>query len=318
MTKRRALLGTAVATAGLLVLVAVFALRYREPPLDGPAEPDPSIGKPVEQASVFFVGHSLIGSDMPQMIATFAQARGKRYEAHGQLGWGTSLLEHWRWDGVMDGDAPGGFKTDNRQPFYAGDAKTQLASGRYDVLILIEANGNVGGRLRKTVDSAAELVSLARAKNPHLRAYVYAGWPDRSTTPSLAAWRQQVSAAVRWCEDVARGINSAVAGPDVGVIPGGAILAEITEAAEAGQLPGVARAEQLFLDTVHPSHLGFYAIALAHYATIFRDDPTGLPAATRTEAGKPAQPTPGDAAAARMQAIVWEFLRKYPRAAIVR
>jgi len=128
---------------------AVEPLGPRAEPVAGPeptatavtttAVPDP--GASIEHASVFFVGHSLVGADMPQMVGTFARARGKKYQAHGQLGWGTALREHWAWDGKLNGDAPAGFDGDNRAPFFAGEAKKQLSTGKYDVLIMAESNG---------------------------------------------------------------------------------------------------------------------------------------------------------------------------------
>ncbi|MGB3965782.1 MAG: hypothetical protein WBO45_03560 [Planctomycetota bacterium] len=307
----------AIAVGGLAV-VAVIALvvrqRSAEPVATGPAEPDPTIGQPVAGAKVFFLGHSLVGPHLPQLVESFAVARGKACEVHGQLGWGTMLRQHWGWDGAMDDAAPPGFQRDNRPPFFLGEAKAQLDTGSYQVLVLTESNGHVRIGVRETVEHATRFVRRARTKNPTLRAYVYTGWLDRKEFDSPAAWRERTRADRAWWERVADGINAAIPGPDVGVIPGGAILAAVSEAVEQGRVPGVARDEELFADSVHLGQLGLYVIALAQYAVIFRDDPTGLPDRTRSESGESA-PVPS-AVAASLQALVWEHLRSWPRAAI--
>jgi hypothetical protein len=318
MSKRSRWIG-AVVVAGLVVAAAVVVVMRTEAlVLLSSPEPDPTIGQPVPSANVFFIGHSLVGPDMPQMLRSFAAARGKRYETHGQLGWGTSLKTHWDWDGAMNDRAPLGFPKDNRAPFFAGEAKAQLDTGSHDVLVLIESTGHTTIGVRETVEHATRFLERARAKNPRLRAYVYSGWRDRQEFPSLAAWRDQIKTDQAWWERVADGVSARVSGPDVGVIPGAAILAAVTEAIEKGELADIARVDDLFADTVHVNTLGFYPIALAHYATIFRDDPSGLPAVVTGESGEPVKLSPTPAAAARLQALVWQHLQRYPRAAISR
>ncbi|MFN3723068.1 MAG: hypothetical protein ACK4VZ_08500, partial [Paracoccaceae bacterium] len=65
------------------------------------AAPVPAPDGPV---AVYHLGHSLVGRDMPAMLAQLAPP-GHRYDS--QLGWGTTLQAHW-------GDAPiNGFDDDN-------------------------------------------------------------------------------------------------------------------------------------------------------------------------------------------------------------
>jgi hypothetical protein len=300
-------------TAGLVIVRRTDVLVLFNTP-----EPDPTIGQPVKSARVLFIGHSLVGSALPQMIGTFAAARAKSYATHGQLGWGTSLKAHWEWDGAMNDAAPLGFPRDNRAPFFAGEAKAQLDSGAYDVLVLIESTGHTTIDVRETVAHATRFVERARKRNPSLRAYVYTGWLDRKEAPSLAAWREQIRADRGWWERVADGVSARVAGPDAAVIPGAAILADVTEAIERGEIPDIGNVEELFGDTVHLNAIGFYVIALAHYAAIFRDDPRGLPAVVVGENGEQVDKSPTPAAAAALQALVWRHLQGYPRAAISR
>ncbi|MFD1807714.1 hypothetical protein ACFSHQ_04690 [Gemmobacter lanyuensis] len=58
---------------------AAFAARYTEP-----LPPQPP-------AAVYHLGHSLVGRDMPAMLAQLL-----RHRYHSQLGWGASLNQHWQ------------------------------------------------------------------------------------------------------------------------------------------------------------------------------------------------------------------------------
>ncbi len=48
---------------------------------------------PAGPLKTYHVGHSQVGRDMPAMLAQLAG-----HEYHSQLGWGTSLKEHWEPD----------------------------------------------------------------------------------------------------------------------------------------------------------------------------------------------------------------------------
>ncbi len=61
--------------------------------------------------SVYHLGHSLVGRDMPAMLA---QLGGAGHDYALQLGWGTSLKEHWEPDQPING-----FETENDTPHSA-------------------------------------------------------------------------------------------------------------------------------------------------------------------------------------------------------
>lgn len=299
----RALLRTLLTALGLLS-------ACNSGPSDGRVAPDITPQGPVQSARVFFFGHSLVDQDLPAMLGSLARARGKSYAAHGQLGWGTTLLAHSRWNGVLDKSAPGGFTAENRAPFFAGEGKAQLATGKYDVLVLTESNGHTRGDGYETVASALTLVKLARKANPSLRVFLYANWLDRAEAEfkgSLAAWQDATERDIRWWQNVAERVNRKLGSPLVRVIPGGPVLVKVTRAIEQGKLPGVT-VDDLFRerDTVHINDRGFYVLALLHYAAIFRDTPLGLPAQTASEAG-PAEPFSAQNAAL-VQGIVADYL----------
>ncbi len=272
----------------------------------------------VRSARVFYFGHSLVDQDMPKMVGSLASARGKTYTSQGQLGWGTQLRDHFEWDGDF-GDAPLGFPEENQgRSFFAGEGKAQLRMmGRYDVLVLTESNGHTRGDGNETVDYATRLIEIARQANPTIRVYLYSNWLDRSESEfgDDDAWRTKTEADIAWWESVADRINARINGPDIFVIPGSVLLSRVTREVAMGRLSGLT-VDGLFRegDGVHVNDRGFYVIALAHYAAIFRDTPVGLPAQTETEDGPAEAHTAQNAM--RLQQLVWDYIRGYARAGI--
>ena len=87
------------------------------------------LSKPSGALNVYHLGHSLVGRDMPAMLAQLA-GEGHRYDS--QLGWGTSLKEHWEPDLAING-----FDQENAHPRFR-PAKEALGSGEYDCVVLTE------------------------------------------------------------------------------------------------------------------------------------------------------------------------------------
>lgn len=300
----------------LSICTLLSACEKKPAPAPKPVVAAPVPAGPVESAKVFYFGHSLVDQDMPLMVGSFAKARAKTWLARGQLGWGTPLAEHHDWNGKFDDDAPPGFADENKgRAFFAGEGKAQIKSGKYDVMVITESNGHTRTEGDETVDYATRLSKLARKANPDVRIFLYTNWLDRKLFSSDEAWRTQTDRDITWWERVADRVNAELDGPDLLVIPGGPILVAVTREAAADKLSGV-KVNDLFRkgDGVHVNDLGFYVIALAHYAAIFRDSPVGLPVETATEDG-PAD-TFNPEAAARIQQIVWTKLRSYPRSGI--
>ncbi|UWQ85505.1 hypothetical protein [Leisingera caerulea] len=293
-------LGAAAATLGLMV----FATRSRSvrvpPPLTPPEGP----------LKVFHLGHSLVGPDMPHMLAQIAP---QRHGYNSQLGSGTSLRAHWEpEEDILD------FKTANRAPAFR-DAKEAIGSGDYGAVVLTEMV-----ELRDAIkyfDAAKYLekwADLAREAAPRSRLYLYETW-HRLDDPD--GWLERIDGDLEalWV--------GKLLGPDsrrnpqqpVYLIPGGQVLGAVARAAEAGKIPGLASRESLFartadgqLDTIHINDLGAYVVALTHFAVLYQRSPVGLPHELTRADGSPAEAFSADAAA-KVQQIVWQVVRGLPR-----
>jgi hypothetical protein len=268
------------------------------------------LAPPDAALSVYHLGHSLVGRDMPVMLNQLAAAAGFTAHSHAsQLGWGASLDQHRR------ANVPG-MEEENAHPNHR-PAAAALASGEYDAVVMTEmVEIRDAIRYHDSANALAHWARTARAGNPGARLYLYEtwhrlddaeGWLARIDADSTRAWQDQL-------------LRVAMAAPDVGtihIIPGGQVLAAVTRAIEAGEVPGLTHREELFsrdaagtLDPIHLNDLGAYIIALTHFAALYHRSPVGLPGVLLRADGQPATPIP-DAALAPLQTLVWQVVRQY-------
>jgi hypothetical protein len=313
----------ALLTAGLLLAAAFgwWASRLDHPPSDTLvasvyAAP---LAAPEEPLTVFHLGHSLVSRDMPAMVAQLA-GDGHWYDS--QLGWGTSLQEHWYPDMPI-----AGFDVENAHPRYR-DAKEAISSGDYDALVLTEMV-EIRDAIRYR-DSGAYLhkwAEFARAEDPGLRIYLYESWPELDD-PEGWLTRLDLDLARYWereilFRDLAMTEGGADGGAAIHVIPAGQVMAAFVRAVEArGGVDNVRDRYDLFArtpegeqDMIHVNDLGAYLVALTHYAVLYHRSPEGLPHELRRADGTMAE-APGPEAARLMQQTVWDVVRRYPKTGV--
>lgn len=268
------------------------------------------LAPPTGPVATYHIGHSLVGRDMPAMLAQLA-GDGYRYES--QLGWGAELQAHWE----PDEELAGGELENNHSRFR--EAHEAVASGDYDVLVLTEKV-----EIKDSIDyhESWRYLSLWAGKaweaNPGTRVYLYETWPARDTEEG---WRTRLDLDLDryWQREI---IDRALAvdGIDrpIYVIPGGQVMAAFLAAVESrGGVGGVRSADDLFKDMIHFNDKGAYLMALAHYAVIFGRSPVGLPHALSRADGTPAN-APDPKAARLMQEVVWEVVTSLERTGVRR
>ncbi|KRW94726.1 hypothetical protein [Paracoccus sp. MKU1] len=256
---------------------------------------------------VYHLGHSLVGRDMPAMLAQLA---GHDYAL--QLGWGTALREHFQ-----GREAVNGFDQENATPRYR-DAHQALQSGDYDAFVMTEMV-----RLKDAIQYkesrlyAGKWAAEAAAGNPGGEIFLYESWHALDDQPDWLA-RLPDDLETMWKPGLLWPAARA-AGKPVWLIPVGQVMARLVAEAEAkGGIAELASREDLFarspdgtLDTIHPNDLGVYLVALTHYAVLYGQSPVGLPHELMRADGSPADaPTPE--LARRMQEVVWEVVSTNP------
>lgn len=274
---------------------ATLAAHY-ETPLPRPAHP----------MQVYHLGHSLVGQDMPAMLA---QLMGEGYGYALQLGWGASLDQHWR------GEVPG-FDSENDTEAHR-PAHEAVASGIYDAVVLTEmVELRDAIRYHDSPRALADWAQLARAARPDVRLYLYETWHGLDDP---AGWEARIARDLPdlWEGEVLAGAKARPGVGTIHVIPAGQAMAAVVRAMEAGQVPGLDRREMLFRknpdgtqDVIHLSDLGAYVVALTHFAVLAGETPVGLPHALRRADGSLAT-APSAEAAAVLQQVVWQVVTGY-------
>ncbi|WP_232796490.1 hypothetical protein [Roseovarius salinarum] len=264
---------------------------------------------PGDGLRVFHLGHSLVGRDMPAMLQQLA-GTGHAYES--QLGWGTSLMQHWEPDEPIKG-----FDEENAHPRFR-PAHEAVGSGDYDAVVLTEMV-----EIRDAIkyhDSGSyfpKWAASARAGNAETRVYLYETWP-RLDDPD--GWLTRLDRDVEryWTEEILLR-DLAVNAPErpAYLIPAGQVMAAFVRALESrGSIGAVQSRQDLFrrteadeLDPIHVNDLGAYLVALTHYAVLYQRSPVGLPHELRRADGTPAA-APSEEVARLMQRTVWEVVKE--------
>ncbi len=269
--------------------------------------------KPEGALSVFHLGHSLVGRDMPAMLAQLAGA-GHSYDS--QLGWGTSLMQHWQ-----GGDAINGFAEENAHPRYR-DAKQAIGSGTYDAVVLTEMVEITDAiRYHDAAEYLARWAGLAWDANPDARIYLYETWHH---TDDKNGWLARIDADLRayWLGRVKYPALASTDAP-IHLIPAGQVMAAFVRTVDAaGGTSDVKTQDDLFAkredgtpDTIHFNDLGAYLVALTHFAVLYHRDPAGLPYALLRADGTAADAPDADTARL-MQQVVWDVVRRHPETGV--
>lgn len=249
---------------------------------------------------ILFVGHSLVGPDLPPLVEGGLRLMDQPATVSAQ---------------IING-APLRFNLDNSATAEGVDARAELPKGQTEVLILTEAIP-LAEQLRwnDTPGAIAAFAELARAGNPDVRVFVYETWHSR--TPGSAsegepnaglAWRERLTADLPLWEGAVR--EASAKGVDVALIPAGQAMARLSDAVEAGEVPGIASMDAFFSDDIHLSDKGKYFVALVHVAAITGASPEGLPA-QMTRTWKSRDAVIADDLAAVLQRLAWETVSSY-------
>lgn len=212
----------------------------------------------------YHIGNSLtLGLDLGR-LTNWATARGQTYTGGRHIQLGARLHEIWV--------NPSG----NQFPVAPyGSFNTALPNNSFDVLTLepyLESAATAQARI-------ADFTQLA-AGDPQV--YVYQIWPWKAWGDYAVNWNRTANGS----GDITmptRSYYQQLMGnldPATRLIPTGEVLYEVDALIKAGGLPGFASITQLYLDdncTCHLNDVGNLVLASTVFATIFKQDPSGLP-----------------------------------------
>lgn len=248
---------------------------------------------------VLFVGHSLVGPDLPGLVEA----------ALDQIS-GPTVVEAQ----VING-SPLGYNWDHSQGAEGVDGRARLARGGVDVLVLTEAQPIAVQE--RSADQVARWAALAQGANPDVRVFLYESWPSLASGPGVviagdpaagSPWAERVQAELAVWEGIAA--EASAKGVPVGIIPAGQAMLALSQAMAKGAVPGLTDLRQVFNDDMHPNGKGLYFLAMVQAAAIAGKSPQGLPAKlTRNWPSRDAVISEEQARA--FQRIAWEVVSTY-------
>ena len=271
---------------------------------------------PRSSASVYFIGHSLIDSPLPELIHRLATAAGKNHRYSYQLIIGAPIV--WNWEHAGEGKI--------------SNAKTELARpGYYDALVVTEALPILEHLTwSDPIGNSLKFYDLARNANPHIVFYLYETWHEAPNSETADHYIRTIQTERAYWERILHGINRArPSGQRAYMIPAGQAFERLIREISAGNLHDArrnTRSTYYGLDSrldylgdytepnrVHLNTLGAYFVALVHFATIYRQSPVGLPTLMNFNGGIEGVPASVDPAlATKLQQIAWDAVRAYP------
>lgn len=256
-------------------------------------------------AEILFVGHSLVGPDLPPLVEGGLRQMQQPASVAAQ---------------IING-APLRFNLQNSSAAVGVDARKELAKGETRVLILTEAIPLAEHlKWNDTPGAIAAFAEMAKTANPDTRVFLYETWHSRRSGPGTVIegdpgasqpWRDRLTADLPLWEGAVR--EAAAQGANVALLPAGQAMARLSDAVAAGQVPGITSMDAFFSDDIHLSDKGLYFVALVHLAAITGASPEGLPA-LMTRSWKSREAMIPDNLAPVLQRIAWEAVSGYSAA----
>ena len=261
--------------------------------------------------SILMVGHSLFGTDGPDMLQEALQAGRGEGRVTAQIINGAPLKYNWENSDTAEGV----------------DARAVLPDGTTTHLILTEAIPLENHTTWSDTGVYAQaFAGLAVAANPDAHVYIQETWhslksgtgakveyDDKANIPWRSRLDQDLPVWENIVAEVAAGNRSDTA--TVSLIPAGQAMARLYDEIAAKNVPGLTDIARLFSDDIHLSDMGHYFVGMVQYATLTGQDPLGLPTDFNDRWGK-AFDTPDPDLARELQRVAWDAVRAYGGASI--
>ncbi|MCF6279565.1 MAG: T9SS type A sorting domain-containing protein [Flavobacteriaceae bacterium] len=263
--------------------------------------------------NTFFLGHSLINFDVPNMVDQFSIASSNPFSYDANIGNGATLSWHWNNPTTGQGD----------------QWDLTLPLGGYENFILTEAVPLLNHlQSSDTYGYTDNFCSFANQYNPNIQYYLYETWhctnsgngstsgsggyPCDWDTESNTPWRNRIDIDLEKWESIADSINLTHPNPML-IIPAGQALGRLADSIDNGEVPGLSSVFDLFVDEYHLDNRGNYFIACVVYTVIHGASPVGLPNQLTDPYGNlyTVYPTPEQAAI--MQEIARQTVCDYQR-----
>ncbi|WP_339823151.1 hypothetical protein [Sulfitobacter dubius] len=262
--------------------------------------------------SVLMVGHSLFGTDGPDMLQETLRAGLGQGEVRAQIINGAPLRHNWQESSSAEGV----------------DARVVLPEGQTTHLILTEAIPLANHtRWSDTEVYVQAFFDLAANANPAAKVYLQETWHSLKSGSGETVeyddnahipWRERLESDLPVWEGIAASVAEGRSSDSatIELIPAGQAMAQLYDEIAADRVPGLTQIDALFADDIHLNDLGHYFVAMVQYATLTGKDPLGLPSDFNNRWGKAFETPPPDLAR-ELQRVAWDAVRTYQSSAVV-
>ncbi|WP_226341275.1 calcium-binding protein [Gemmobacter serpentinus] len=250
------------------------------------------------------IGHSLVGTTMPQMLNRLLAPTGRAADTQ-----------------VING-SPLGFNWDNGATAQGVNARALLPTGRYDTLILTEGVPlDMALQWNDTYRHARNYADLIWNATSGARVMIYETWrywgPDiyNGSLPRLTPtqWRQTIDTDRRSWQSIADSLNDVrpAHAAEVVLVPGGQAMGRLYDTISAGHGAGFASIKDVFIDNIHLNDTGNWLISLVQFSAITGRSAVGQALRVSDQWGQ----TYGgwsDAQSILLQHVAWEAVALTP------
>lgn len=254
--------------------------------------------------SILFVGNSLIGPDLPQLVEAGLRRMEMPVPVAAQIINGAPLRLNWDEAATAEG-------VNGREVLQGGQVQALVLAEGVPVQAQIQYNDTRGAVVR--------WAKAAREARPEVQVYLLEGWHSLDSGAAAAPaddpnaglnWRARLDADLPAWEGVVRGANADLGADAVRLIPAGQALAALSDAIDAGGVPGLSSVQDVFQDDIHPNGKGLYFLTMVQLAALTGTSPEGLPPMlTRSWPSRDA--VIADDLAPVLQRIAWQVVSTY-------
>lgn len=261
----------------------------------------------------YFIGNSLTWDSLPTGIAALANANGNDLTVGYHIRSSSSL--NYIWNNPTDITLTNSF----------GGYTNALPSNAWD-FVTFQPFHSADSTLASDTKNILDFIGLNEAgPSTHTEYYIYAAWP-RQPGDYKSLWTQSVAdtsnqqtiLAREYFDNLYNNVTDALGNTaSVHIIPAGEVLYKLDLLFESGAVPGFTDVSQLYRDTDHLNlDIGRWIAANTVYATVFKENPTGL----QKPAGYYA--TPGDVVLTdelnmQLQSVIWDVVSNDSRTGVV-
>ncbi|MFW6304115.1 MAG: hypothetical protein ACOC2L_05785, partial [Candidatus Sumerlaeota bacterium] len=266
---------------------AVFTMIILAGLILAPAMAQETGEKAEEGFRIYYIGNSLTDELKYDAFKNLAATREKN------IIWGRHMIPGapivWLWDHMESG-----FRTNFGYP------KEAFSKYQWDAITMQPFTD-----FTREFPAAVNFTKLLMENSPDAQVFIYAQWPNRrsrnweksfaglaETPPDPESKYAEVLKMVQQrgitgyereslknrYEMIVHGLNALeITKKPVRLIPVGHVYQLLGQKMDAGLVPGYSSIWEFYSDGVHVSNVGSFIVANTFYATIFGEDPTGLP-----------------------------------------